>query len=121
MLAPDLPEHKWEPLAERDNFDSDKLNIHFQFLRVDISDMISLTERPGFLRLKGGESLSSHHKQTLVARRQQSFFYTAETSMDFEPENFQHMAGLICMYDNTNFYFLNITHRKDHHPPCNHT
>lgn len=107
--APDLPEHKWEEENIRDNFDTDKLNIHFQFLRVDISDLISLTERPGFLRLKGGESLSSFHKQALVARRQQSFFYTAETCLDFQPETFQQMAGLICLYDNNNFYYIHVT------------
>ncbi|MBN2092629.1 glycoside hydrolase family 43 protein [candidate division KSB1 bacterium] len=107
--GPDLPEHKWEEENSRDNFDSTKLNINFQFLRVDISDLISLTERPGFLRLKGGESLSSFHKQALIARRQQSFFYTAETGLDFEPETFQQMAGLICLYDNNNFYYLYIT------------
>jgi len=108
--APALPEHKWDKENPRDDFDSEKLNIHFQFLRVDISDLISLTERPGFLRLKGAESLSSYHKQSLVARRQQSFFYTAETSLEFEPDTFQQMAGLICIYDNNNFYYLYLTY-----------
>ncbi|MBN1950293.1 MAG: glycoside hydrolase family 43 protein [Bacteroidales bacterium] len=107
--APDLPEHNWEEEDPRDDFDSDSLNIHFQSLRVDITDSISLRERPGFLRIRGGESLASHHKQSLLARRQQSFIYSAETALDFCPETFQHMAGLICMYDNTNFYYLNVT------------
>ena len=112
--APNLPEHKWESEKTRDDFDSEKLNVNFQFLRVDImNDLVSLTERPGFLRLKGWESLSSYHKQSLVARRQQSFFYTAETSLDFEPETFQQMAGLICMYDNKNFYYLHVTIDED--------
>ncbi|MDG5767386.1 glycoside hydrolase family 43 protein [Balneolales bacterium ANBcel1] len=107
--GPGLPEHKWEKEPPRDDFDSDQLNINFQFLRVDISDQISLTDRPGFFRLYGGESLSSFHRQTLVARRQQSFFYTAETGLEFDPETFQQMAGLICMYDNQNFYYLHVT------------
>jgi xylan 1,4-beta-xylosidase len=107
--APKLPEHKWAPEKVRDDFDSEKLNIHFQSLRVDISDLYSLSERPGYLRIKGYESLSSFHKQALLARRQQSFFYTAETCLEFEPETFQHMAGLICMYDNRNFYYLHVT------------
>lgn len=108
--APDLPEYKWEDEPIRDDFNSDKLNINFQFLRVDITrDLLSLTERPGFLRLKGGESLSSFHRQSLVVRRQQSFFYTAETCLEFQPDTFQQMAGLICMYDNTNFYYLHVT------------
>ncbi len=112
--APKLPEHKWEKENTRDDFDSPKLNINFQFLRVPLNeDSLSLTERPGFLRLKGRESLSSHHTQSLVVRRQQSFFYTAETRVEFEPENFQQLAGLICMYDNRNFYYLNVTWNEE--------
>jgi xylan 1,4-beta-xylosidase len=112
--APNLPIQKWEAQPERENFDSEKLNINFQFLRVRLDeDTISLTERPGFLRLKGRESLNSHHTQALVARRQQSFFYTAETCIDFQPDTFQQMAGLICMYDNRNFYYLYLTWEED--------
>jgi xylan 1,4-beta-xylosidase len=112
--GPDLPEHPWEQDPVRDDFDSEDLNINFQFLRVDISeDLVSLTERPGYLRLYGGESLNSHHRQSLVARRQQSFFYTAETKLEFDPETFQQMAGLICMYDNTNFYYLHVTWHEE--------
>lgn len=114
VAAPNLPEHKWEPEPERDDFNQAGLNIHFQFLRVKLEeDSLSLTERPGFLRLKGRESLSSNHTQALVVRRQQSFFYTAETCIDFQPDTFQQMAGLICMYDNRNYYYLYITHEED--------
>jgi xylan 1,4-beta-xylosidase len=112
--GPNLPEQPWEKEPERDDFDSDTLNIHFQFLRVDITkDLLSLKERPGYLRLKGGESLSSHHRQALAARRQQSFFYTAETSLEFQPDTYQQMAGLICIYDNRNFYYLHVTHDEE--------
>lgn len=111
--APHLPEHKWEKEPEKDDFNSEVLNINFQSLRVDISDLYSLTERPGYLRLRGAESLSSYHKQALLARRQQSFVYTAETCIDFKPEHFQQLAGLICMYDNNNFYYLNVTHDEE--------
>jgi xylan 1,4-beta-xylosidase len=112
--APGLPEHKWKEERARDDFDSEKLNVHFQSLRVDISDLYSLTERPGFLRLKGAESLSSNFKQALLARRQQAFRYSAETCLDYNPENAQQMAGLICMYDNRNFYYLHVTFDDEH-------
>ncbi|MFZ5941339.1 MAG: glycoside hydrolase family 43 protein [Bacteroidota bacterium] len=108
--APGLPEHRWAEEPEKDDFDGPELNIHFQSLRIKPAPgTFSLTERPGFLRIRGGESLNSHHRQALLARRQQSFFYTAETCMDFRPENFQQMAGLICLYDNQNFYYLYMT------------
>ena len=112
--APKLPLHKWGQEPVRDDFNGTQLNIHFQSLRIKLEeDTLSLTEKPGFLRLKGRESLNSHHTQALVARRQQSFFYTAETCIDFQPDNFQQMAGLICLYDNRNYYYLYITYEEN--------
>ncbi|QUH32110.1 glycoside hydrolase family 43 protein [Vallitalea guaymasensis] len=114
IKSPDLLEHPWEKSCIRDNFDSETLSIHFQSLRIPLGeDMLSLTERPGYLRLKGWESLSSMHKQSLIARRQQSFKYTAVTCVEFDPYSFQQMAGLICMYDSLNFYYLSITHNEN--------
>ncbi len=108
--APKLPEHPFEPEPPREDFDSDTLNIHFQFLRLDPGEeFISLKKRKGFLRLHGAESLSSLHRQTLVARRQQAYCYTASTCVEFEPVNFQQMAGLICYYDTRNYYYLHVT------------
>lgn len=69
----------------------------------------SLSARPGWLRLYGGQSLSSHHKQTLFARRWQSFCFSAETVMDFTPRNFQHTAGLILYYDTCNWIYAYVT------------
>ena len=94
----------------RDDFDTDVLNIHFQTLRSPLSEeFLSLKERPGYLRLKGYESLSSWNKQVLVARRQQSFHYIATTCIEYEPASFQNMAGLICYYDTRNFYYIHIS------------
>ena len=69
----------------------------------------SLTTRPGWLRLYGGQSLSSHHKQTLFARRWQAFDFTAQTTLDFAPENFQQMAGLALFYDTCNWIYAFVT------------
>lgn len=110
VSAPGLPEHPWEPEPVRDDFDSPKLNINFQTLRVPLGeDSLSLTERKGYLRLKGRESLGSKYVQSLVARRQGAFCYTASTCVEFEPVSFQQMAGLVCLYDTQNFYYLYIT------------
>ncbi|MFB5678886.1 glycoside hydrolase family 43 protein [Paenibacillus terreus] len=112
--APKLPEHKWEAEPVREDFDSERLNIHFATLRIPLGEnMMSLKERPGFLRLKGKESLISTHKQSLVARRQQAFKYTASTCVEFEPDNFQQMAGLVCLYDRQNFYYLRISYDEE--------
>ena len=73
----------------------------------------SLTARPGWLRLYGGQTLSSHHKQTLLARRWQSVSFTAETLLDFAPENFQQVAGLVLFYDVCNWIYAYVTWDED--------
>lgn len=73
----------------------------------------SLTVRPGWLRLYGGQSLSSHHKQTLFARRWQNFHFTASVTLDFIPRNFQQMAGLALFYDTCNWIYAFVTYNEE--------
>jgi len=49
----------------------------------------------------------------LVARRQQSHCFSASTIMDFEPDRFQQMAGLICYYNGSEFHYLYVSHDED--------
>jgi len=108
--APDLTEISWPKLPERDNFTSKKLNIMYQTLRQPFDESIlSLTERPGFLRLKGQYSLHSNFTQALIARRQQAFRYRARTCVEFLPSTYQQMAGLVALYDTENYYYLHVT------------
>ncbi|HVI30748.1 glycoside hydrolase family 43 protein [Phenylobacterium sp.] len=109
--APDLPPHPWPAAPARADFDGPELPIDFQWLRSPWPDeLFSLTERPGFLRLFGRESIGSTFRQALVARRQQGFCYSAATLMDFEPAHFQQAAGLVCYYGGTKFHYLHVTH-----------
>lgn len=95
----------------RCDFDAPELPIDFQWLRTPYSEEIfSLNARPGRLRLFGRESIGSHFRQSLVARRQQSFCYSAETVVEFEPEHFQQLAGLTCYYNSSKFHYLHISH-----------
>ena len=95
---------------QREDFDSNRLPLEFQSLRVPLPEStMSLTERPGYLRLKGKESLGSLFHQALVARRQQAFCFEAETKIAFQPETFQQMAGLVCYYNSRKYYYLHIT------------
>jgi xylan 1,4-beta-xylosidase len=67
-------------------------------------------DRPGWLRLHGRESLGSLFEQALVARRQDSFCYSAATRLAFEPADFQQAAGLICYYNGSKFHYLHLSH-----------
>ena len=98
--------------SERVTFAPDKELPHtFKTLRTPLTPETdySLTARPGWLRLYGGQTLSSHHKQTLFARRWQHFAFTAKTKIDFAPQNFQQVAGLVLFYDTCNWIYAYIT------------
>lgn len=109
--APALAPHPFKPAPARDDFDSEALGVHYQTLRTALGKTsLSLSDRPGFLRLYGGPSFAAPSSQSLVVRRQQSWNYTAETMLEFEPDDFRQMAGLVCLHDTGNFIYLRVSH-----------
>ncbi|MBD0735693.1 glycoside hydrolase family 43 protein [Streptomyces sp. CBMA29] len=97
----------------RDDFDSPALSPSWSTLRVPVDDSwLSLTERPGWLRLRGRQSLHSLFDQSLVARPLTSVRCEATTVLDFRPSHFSQLAGLICWYDTTTHYYLRVTHAE---------
>jgi xylan 1,4-beta-xylosidase len=109
--APALPLHVFPELPEREDFDQPRLPLAFQWLRSPWpEELFSLTERAGYLRLYGRETLGSLFRQALVARRQQAHCFSAITLMDFEPDKFQQMAGLVCYYNGSKFHYLYVSH-----------
>ena len=88
----------------------DTLPIDFQWLRTPRPDeLFSLRARPGHLRLYGRETIGSLFRQALVARRQQAHCFSAATRMEFEPEHFQQMAGLVCYYNSAKFHYFYVS------------
>jgi xylan 1,4-beta-xylosidase len=109
--AATLAGHPFPPTPAREDFNSPQLPINFQWLRTPWPEEIfSLTARPGFLRLVGRETIGSAFRQSLVARRQQAHCFSAATVIEFDPEHFQQMAGLVCYYNSTKFHYLCISH-----------
>ena len=112
--APSLAPHAFPATPGRDDFDSPTLAIDFQWLRSPWPDnLFSLTARPGHLRLFGRESIGSLFQQALVARRLQSHCATVSTVVEFDPEHFQQMAGLVCYYNAAKFHYLYISHDSE--------
>ncbi len=104
---PGLPEHPFPDETGRLDFDGEAIDTHFQALRVPMTpDWVNQAERPGFMRLYGRESLSSCFRQSLVARRVREHHVTASTCVEFAPDNFQQMAGLVCYYNTYYFHYL---------------
>lgn len=105
-----------EPMPESDEIIPDfnisiaELKKHFNSLRIPIEKKwCDLDSRPGFLRMQGQESLSSLHQQSLLARRVQHFQFEASTGLYFNPEDFQHLAGLVCYYNSYHWYYLHLS------------
>ena len=108
--APELPSHPFVKAPAREDFNEPHLPLEFQWLRSPWpEELFSMTARPGFLRLYGRESLGSLFRQSLVARRQQAHCFSASTIVDFEPETFQQMAGLVCYYNSAKFHSLYVS------------
>jgi xylan 1,4-beta-xylosidase len=111
VLAPSLSPHEFPGQPVRDDFNGPYLAIDFQWLRSPWpQELFSLTDRPGYLRLYGRESIGSLFRQSLVARRQQSHCYTAITSVHFDVEDYQQMAGLVCYYNSAKFHYLYLSY-----------
>ena len=92
------------------DFDAVELPEEFQWPRSPHPErLFSLSERPGFLRLYGRESLGSHFEQALVARRQQAFCISASIRLDYAPRNFQQSAGLVLYYNARKYHYCYVT------------
>jgi xylan 1,4-beta-xylosidase len=97
-------------LRPREHFDDETLPLDFQWLRTPDADrLFSLQARPGHLRLFGRETIGSLFTQSLVARRQQTHCFSASTVLEFEPDHFQQLAGLVCYYNSAKFHYLYVS------------
>ncbi|EKT57311.1 family 43 glycosylhydrolase [Providencia sneebia] len=112
-ICSDEPINEDEQLIEHIDFNRDSLPINLYTPRIDNKTFSSLTEKNGYLSLRGHESLCSENKVSLIARKLTSVHATITTKIDFNPEVFQHSAGLVLYYDNMNYLFLQKTFDED--------
>ena len=89
---------------KKDDFDSDKLGLYWEFARTPARGSFSLTERPGWFRIwtQDGQLFEIRAKNTLL-RREQELCYTAETKLDFYPERNGEQAGITCYYSTATY------------------
>lgn len=105
---------KQQAEEDRDHFDKPVLNPEYQSLRIPMTEhYLSLTERQGYLRMYGRSGLSSKFSQTLIAKRLTEFNMDISTKMEFDPEVFKQMAGLILLYDTDNYLYLHVSMDED--------
>jgi xylan 1,4-beta-xylosidase len=103
--VPALAPHPWPEPPARDEFDVSTLALCWNFLRNPRTEFWSLTERPGYLRLRlRPEMLSEWANPSFVGRRQQHVNFAAQTVMDFVPGNEHENAGLVVI-QNSDYHF----------------
>ncbi|NCC65413.1 MAG: glycoside hydrolase family 43 protein, partial [Spirochaetia bacterium] len=93
------------------------LPAHFITPRYPQSRFASLSERPGFLRLTGKQSLCSLDVVAFVARRMQSLSVVISTQVEFTPDDWRQSAGLVMYHDHMNYRFLRITYDEAQEKP----
>lgn len=108
-----IPNRKTGCIDSRTDFEKPELPAEFHSLREPLDGHMSLTKRPGYLRLYGQQSIASLHNQTLVARRWQSWYFTACTVMEFYPVHYNQMAGLTCFYNTENYMYAYVSWDED--------
>ena len=101
-----LPAFDAEILPDRDDFDETVLRKDYYSPRIFPSEFTDCTSREGFIRLRGQESLSSLNRVSLLCRKLPSVDIEASAGLDFNPEIYQHSAGLVLYYDNMNYIAL---------------
>ncbi|NTU63391.1 MAG: family 43 glycosylhydrolase, partial [Chloroflexi bacterium] len=111
--APDLPEHDWPPVPDRDDFDHTTLAPQWVFLRTPRENFWSLTDRAGYLQLRlRPQRLAERVNPSFVGRRQQHIQFSAQTLMEFTPQSEHECAGL-ALVQNNDFNFCFVVTRTD--------
>ncbi|MCI1901637.1 MAG: glycoside hydrolase family 43 protein [Bifidobacteriaceae bacterium] len=93
---------------QHDTFDSNNLSPVWNTLRVPFDSKMGFVGN-GELVLKGQGSLSNKFDLSLVARRWQSFYFTAQTKVNFTPRDYQSMAGLTNYYNDQHWSWVFVT------------
>jgi alpha-N-arabinofuranosidase len=110
---PDLPSETYRQKSKCDNFEGEKLDYAWNFIRTPREEFYSLTERKRFLTLKlRPESIDGLGNPSFVGRRQQHISFAACAAMEFKPLKEKEEAGLV-LYQNSKFNFRFTYAKKD--------
>ena len=104
MTCPTLPLKPFPPKASRNDFDSGKPGLEWNYVRYPDLDKFSLTSRKGFLRLTGSEQTIEDSKSPVfIGRRTQDMNFTATTEVEFTPGKANEEAGMILLNNGEHF------------------
>jgi alpha-N-arabinofuranosidase len=105
-----LPAYHWPEDLVRDEFDSTRLGLVWNYLRNPNDSDYSLSARPGWLQLRcAAATLNDLASPSFLGRRQQHFNCTVTALMDFQPKSEGEEAGLTVLIDNRHHYEIAVT------------
>lgn len=109
---PRLPLHSWPEIPVRDDFETATLLPHWVRLRNPEQTQYSLSDRPGWLRMRGtAATLLENASPTCVLRRQTAYQCRAATLVDFVPQAGTDEAGLAVFMNNEHHYTMRVVLR----------
>ncbi|MBC8009680.1 MAG: glycoside hydrolase family 43 protein [Burkholderiales bacterium] len=112
VSVPTLPAAPVPALPVRDDFDAPRLSLKWIHLRNPAPADYSLSERPGWLRLRGNAStLDELAAPAFAGKRQRHFAFTAETRLEFSPTRDAEEAGVSLLMTNQHRYDFFVTLR----------
>lgn len=104
MNCPTLPLKPFSPKPARTDFNADKPDLEWNYLRYPAMENYSLTARKGYLRMTGSEQTIEDRKSpTFMGRRVQDMYFTAATQLEFNPAKANEEAGMILLNNGTHF------------------
>ena len=104
MTCPTLPLKPFAQKPSKINFENKELDLDWNYIEIPVANNYSLSERPGYLRLKGAaETLSTNTTSTFVGKRVTDLNFTAETRLEFDPAAENEEAGLILLNNGAHF------------------
>lgn len=111
---PDLPCYQTTPTFYSDNFESARLGFQWNSIHPYLSNLFSLTERPGCLRLYlKPEVMHEICTPAFLGRRQQHKIFRMQAAMDFTPETDYEEAGLALIQDDRYHYTFTVCRKND--------
>ncbi len=111
-----LPQVPVDPLPERDDFSSSKLDFHWQYLSNPDFSRYSLSDHKGFVRLKASTvTIDQPASPVFIGRRQDKIEFSAQTSMSYNSLKSGAEAGL-SVYMGHEYHYDLYVKNKDGKP-----
>ncbi len=93
----------------RTNFNEDNPGLEWNYIQIPEESNYSLSDRPGYLRLKGtARTINCNSSPTFIGRRVTDLDFSATTKIEFNPLAENEEAGIILLNNGMHFDLMVI-------------